>query len=73
MMLAGTEVPVVPCYLHGCFEALRPETKWPVRHPISVRFGKPLTFGSVTNRRDGWEQVAADLQFAVRSLGPDKP
>lgn len=71
MMLAGTNVPVVPCYLLGTFEALRPETKWPVRHPITVRIGKPLTFGSANNRRDGWEQVATELQAAVKALGPD--
>ena len=70
MMLAGTDVPVVPCYLEGCFEALRPETKWPKRHPIRIRIGPPLTFASVTNRREGWEQVATDLQAAVKALAP---
>ncbi len=69
-MLAGTAVPVVPCYLEGCFEALRPETKWPKRHPIRIRIGPPLTFTAITNRREGWEQVAADLQAAVKALVP---
>lgn len=73
MMLAGTNVPVVPCYLYGCFEALRPETRWPVRHPIKICIGPPLTFGSVGNNRAGWEQIATDLQAAVRALGPPLP
>ena len=70
MMLAGTDVPVVPCYLEGCFEALRPETKWPKHHPIRIRIGPLLTFASVTNRREGWEQVATKLQAAVKALAP---
>jgi 1-acyl-sn-glycerol-3-phosphate acyltransferase len=70
MMLAGTNVPVVPCYLQGCFEALRPETRWPVRHPIRLEIGPPLTFESVPNKRAGWEQVARDLQNAVQALQP---
>ena len=69
MMLAGTSVPVVPCYLEGCFEALRPETRWPVPHPIKIRIGPPLTFQSVPNKRVGWEQVAEELQAAVKDLG----
>jgi len=70
MMIAETDVPIVPCYLHGCFEALRPETKWPKPHPIRIRIGPPLNFAHVPNKRDGWEQIAADLQSAVRALGP---
>lgn len=72
MMLAGTSVPVIPCYLQGCFEALRPETRWPVRHPILIRIGQPLTFETVANRRDGWEQIAMDLQVAVRRLADQR-
>jgi 1-acyl-sn-glycerol-3-phosphate acyltransferase len=70
MMLAGTNVPVVPCYLHGCFEALRPETRWPVRHPITVLIGTPITFEAVPNKREGWEQVVGDLRRAVEALRP---
>ena len=73
MLLAGTNVPVVPCFLHGCFEALRPETRWPVRHPITVRIGPPLTFASVPNKRVGWEQIATDLQSAVNALRVTPP
>jgi 1-acyl-sn-glycerol-3-phosphate acyltransferase len=70
MMLAGTDVPIVPCYLDGCFEALRPETKWPLRRPITIHIGKPLRFDTVPNKRAGWEQIAVDLQAAVKALGP---
>jgi len=69
MLLAGTDVPVVPCYIDGCFQALRPETRWPVPHRIKVRIGAPLCFGNVQNKRHGWEQVAEDLRAAVTALG----
>ena len=70
IMFAGTDVPIAPCDLEVCFEALRPETKWPKCHPIRIRIGPPLTFASVTNRREGWEQIATDLQAAVKALAP---
>ena len=70
MMIAGTDVPIIPCYLYGCFEALRPETKWPKPIPIRIRIGPPLNFASIPNRREGWEQIATDLQSAVKALGP---
>lgn len=69
MMIAATDVPIIPCYLHGCFQALRPETKWPKRHPIRVRIGPPLNFAAVPNQREGWEQIAVQLQSAVETLG----
>jgi 1-acyl-sn-glycerol-3-phosphate acyltransferase len=69
MLIAATDVPVIPCYLHGCFQALRPETKWPKPYPIRIRIGTAMNFASVPNRREGWEQIAAELQSAVESLG----
>ncbi len=70
MFLAGTDVPVIPCHIEGCFQALRPETRWPLPHRITVRIGAPLRFGDVPNKRHGWEKIAEDLQTAVQALAP---
>ena len=67
-LVAGTSVPVVPCYLSGTFEALPPGRIIPRPTPIVVRVGKPLTFSAVADERAGWQQIAADLQEAVSKL-----
>ena len=69
MLVAGTNVPVVPAYLDGCFAAMPPEARLPRPTPISLRFGAPVAFGTVANDRDGWREVAATLEKQVRALG----
>jgi 1-acyl-sn-glycerol-3-phosphate acyltransferase len=68
MIVAGTSVPVVPCYLSGAFEALPPGAKWPRRKKITLRIGHAQTFHSTPNDRAGWQSVTEALQLAVRKL-----
>jgi 1-acyl-sn-glycerol-3-phosphate acyltransferase len=71
MLVAETKVPVIPCYLDGCFEALRPEQKWPRCRRISLHVGAPLVFGDVANDRPGWMQIAERTHAEVKRLsGP---
>jgi 1-acyl-sn-glycerol-3-phosphate acyltransferase len=69
MLLGGADIPVVPCHLHGAFEALPPGGKWPKPHPLVLRMGPPLRFGSLPNNRTGWKVIADQLEEAVRKLG----
>jgi 1-acyl-sn-glycerol-3-phosphate acyltransferase len=71
MLVAGTEVPVVPCHLRGCFAALRAGSKLPRPRPIELRVGPALTFSATPNQRAGWEQVAASLRTAIEELAND--
>jgi 1-acyl-sn-glycerol-3-phosphate acyltransferase len=73
MLLAETNVPVVPCYLEGTFEACPAERTVPLRLPIRLRAGPPLSFAEVPDKRAGWEEVATRLEEAVRRLGPNLP
>lgn len=68
-LVAGTNVPVVPCWIEGAFRALPPDRKWPRPSRIDVRVGEALHFDRVTNDRNGWDEVAVDLQSAVLALG----
>jgi 1-acyl-sn-glycerol-3-phosphate acyltransferase len=68
MLVAGAPVPVVPCHLDGCFDALPAERRWPRPCRIRVRIGKPLDFSAVANEREGWEQLMQTVEAAVRSL-----
>ena len=69
MLVAGTPVPVVPCYLKGTFEALPANRVVPRPQRITLWVGKPRAYPDVPNERDGWDRIAADLNQAVRELG----
>lgn len=69
MMIAGEDIPVVPCFIRGAFEALPRETFPPRPARITVRIGTPLHFPGVPNSREGWERIAAETERAVRDLG----
>lgn len=68
MLVAGTDVPVVPCYLDGCYRALTAEQRWPRPERICLRIGPPLAFPAVANNREGWLQVASATEERVRAL-----
>jgi 1-acyl-sn-glycerol-3-phosphate acyltransferase len=69
MLVAGTAVPVIPCYLEGAFHAFPPNRRMPRPRKIRLRIGSPLVFDTVPNGREGWEQVTAQAEAAVRRLG----
>jgi 1-acyl-sn-glycerol-3-phosphate acyltransferase len=68
MLVAGTNVPVVPCGLVGAFEALAPERNFP--RPVSIKLviGNALQFASTSNDRSGWSQIAQSVESSVRGL-----
>ena len=68
MIVAGTSVPVVPCHLHGTFQSLPPGAKIPRKGHIRLRVGKPITFETVPDAKEGWKTIAAALSEAVKSL-----
>jgi 1-acyl-sn-glycerol-3-phosphate acyltransferase len=67
-LLAGTSVPIVPCYLNGTFAALPASATVPCWKRICVTIGKPLSFSATTNDRTGWELIAAASEDAIRNL-----
>jgi 1-acyl-sn-glycerol-3-phosphate acyltransferase len=68
MLVAETNVPVVPCGLVGTYEALPPERNIPRPVAITVAIGDPLQFPSTANDRTGWSEVAARVESVVRDL-----
>jgi len=68
MLVAETDVPVVPCGILGSFEALPPNRKTP--RPVKIRLiiGEPLKFAGTPNNREGWSQIARSLEPAVQNL-----
>jgi 1-acyl-sn-glycerol-3-phosphate acyltransferase len=72
MLVAQTNVPVVPCGLVGTFEALPPNRKIPRPTAIKLVIGDPLQFASTANDRAGWSQIAQSVESAVRNLTHQK-
>jgi len=68
MLVAETNVPVVPCALVGTFEALPPERNFPRPVSIKLMIGDPVEFASMSNDRTGWSQIAKSVESRVRDL-----
>jgi 1-acyl-sn-glycerol-3-phosphate acyltransferase len=65
MMVAGTDIPVIPCRLDGAFDALRPETSIPRPVKIRVEVFPEMRFAHEPNSREGWDRIAAALKARV--------
>lgn len=70
MIVGGTDVPIVPCWLDGCFEAMPPNKVLPRPRKISVYVGEPVRFPQAGNDREGWDLIARDLETRIRGLRP---
>jgi len=68
MLVAETPVPVVPCHIHGAFQAWPRHRKLPQPRRIRVTIGTPITFEQTSNNRAGWAQVAQTTQQAIESM-----
>jgi len=68
MLVAETNVPVVPCGLTGTFEALAAHQKIPRLNKIKLIIGDPLEFAATSNDREGWSQIALSVESAVGNL-----
>jgi len=68
MLLAGTPIPIVPCRLWGTFDALPPSRRWPRPRKIRLKLGPPLLFPQATNDRPGWNDIAQQVELAVKSM-----
>src|SRR5574338_1391110 len=64
MMVAETNVPVVPCGLIGTFAALPPNQKVPKPARIRLVIGEPLEFAAIANDRAGWSHIARTVEVA---------
>jgi len=69
MLVAETNVPVVPCFIAGTFEALPPNRKIPRPARVKMVIGAPLDFAKTPNNREGWSQIARSVESSVRNLG----
>jgi 1-acyl-sn-glycerol-3-phosphate acyltransferase len=67
-LVAGTDVPVVPCRIAGAFAALPPHRSCPRPGRLTLTIGTPLRFADTEDDRAGWDAIAAVVEAAVRGL-----
>ena len=67
-LVAGTTVPVVPCHLHGAFDAWPAARRLPRPGRLALRIGPPLTFADARPDRAGAIGVADACETAVRVM-----
>ena len=67
-LVAGSTVPVVPCWLEGAWAAWPPGQRLPRLGKLHLRIGPPLDFSDVAPDRAGGLVVAERCAEAVRAL-----
>lgn len=68
LLLAGSDTPVVPCYLAGTFAAW-PKGRWlPRPRAVRLTIGPPQTFAHLGRGKAACEQIGAELRAAVLAL-----
>jgi 1-acyl-sn-glycerol-3-phosphate acyltransferase len=68
MLLAGSNVPVVPCHLSGAREALPKGAWFPRPKPIKLTIGKPRVYASAGHDKESLRHICEDLRQAVAEL-----
>ena len=67
--VAGSTVPVVPCFLHGAHACWPAARRLPRPGKLRLVIGAPLRFDCVLGTKRGWMQVVLEAEQAVRDLG----
>jgi 1-acyl-sn-glycerol-3-phosphate acyltransferase len=69
LLLAGTDIPVVPCRLEGTFQAWRKGAWLPRPRKVRLVIGRPRSFGEVKRGKESALRICQDLRGAVLALG----
>jgi 1-acyl-sn-glycerol-3-phosphate acyltransferase len=70
LLLAGSHVPVVPCYLSGANHAL-PKGAWlPRPRSVQLTLGKSRSFEDYSPNKDSLRQLCVELRRSVLDLAP---
>jgi len=68
-LVAGTDVPVLPAFIAGAFEAWPKGSTVPKPRRVTIRVGAPRRYAASPATREGAQAVAEDLRQCVLELG----
>ena len=69
-LVAGRDIPVLPCFLDNAWRAWPKGKKFPRPRKLELTICKPRTFSSRATTRDSVHQIVAELQEAVMECAP---
>ncbi|MCF7838775.1 MAG: 1-acyl-sn-glycerol-3-phosphate acyltransferase [Candidatus Marinimicrobia bacterium] len=72
-LVAKAGVPVVPAYLDGTYQALPKGRRWPRRHPVTVRFGPPITPADISALGAGKTLYPAAAELIMQRIAALAP
>jgi 1-acyl-sn-glycerol-3-phosphate acyltransferase len=67
-LVAGTEIPVVPCYIEGAYHAWPKGKWWPRPRRVRLTIGPPRDYSHLKDDRESAGRVSRDLRDAVLAL-----
>jgi 1-acyl-sn-glycerol-3-phosphate acyltransferase len=68
LLLAGVDLPVVPCYLEGVFQAW-PKGKWlPRPRRVRLTIGPPRRYAQLTRGKEAAMHICQDLRTAITAM-----
>ena len=71
-LVAESECQVIPAFISGTFTVLPPGGRWPKLFPVTVNFGKPMTFSKPHNRervKEFYDYVGKAVMHQIAQLG----
>ncbi|MEM1028294.1 MAG: lysophospholipid acyltransferase family protein [Planctomycetota bacterium] len=68
MLVAGADVPIVPCYLAGAYAALPKGAAFPRPRTLKLTLAPPLRFADRVNDKAGRKEISEELHQAVERL-----
>src|SRR5947209_1400145 len=73
LLVAGTDIPVVPCNLDGAFAAW-PKGAWlPRPRAVRLTIGTPVMYTDRPANKESARRICRELRERVRALGPAAP
>jgi 1-acyl-sn-glycerol-3-phosphate acyltransferase len=73
LLLAGRDLPVVPCYLDGAFRAWPKGAAIPRPYKLRLMIGQPRRYTALRRGKETAETICRDLRDAVLELATKKP
>ena len=68
-LVAGRDVPVVPCFIEGAFRAWPKGAHLPRPRRVTLTIGPPRTYAHVERSKQSAQMIADDLRRAVIAVG----
>ncbi len=74
LLIYGEQVPIIPAYIKGTYQALPKGQNLPKKHPIQIAFGEPLLFegtqntDDITENSEIYQKFLTELETRVAEL-----